>query len=63
MTDREGGSGGVLRLRNLAMIEDIRHAEDPAWPEHRPQPEVRRTPRAGEQAVSYLRMFGKRPGL
>jgi hypothetical protein len=24
MTDRQGGSGGVLRLRNLAMIENIR---------------------------------------
>jgi hypothetical protein len=31
MTDREGSSGGVLRLRNLAMIENIRRAEDPAW--------------------------------
>jgi hypothetical protein len=30
MTDREGGSGGVLRLRNLAMIENIRRGEDPA---------------------------------
>jgi hypothetical protein len=24
-------SGGVLRLRNLAMNENIRRAEDPAW--------------------------------
>ena len=30
---RQGGSGGVLRLRNLAMIEHIRRAEDPAWRE------------------------------
>ncbi|HSA82668.1 MAG TPA: hypothetical protein VLE23_17760 [Geminicoccaceae bacterium] len=33
MTDRRDGSGGVLRLRNLAMIENIRRAEDPAWRE------------------------------
>jgi GTP1/Obg family GTP-binding protein len=33
MIDTGGGSGGVLRLRNLAMIENIRRAEDPAWPE------------------------------
>jgi hypothetical protein len=25
------GSGEVLRLRNLAMVENIRRAEDPAW--------------------------------
>jgi hypothetical protein len=25
--------GGVLRLRNLAMIEDMRRTEDPAWRE------------------------------
>jgi hypothetical protein len=30
MADREGSSGWVLRLRNLAMIEKIRRAEDPA---------------------------------
>jgi hypothetical protein len=33
MTDGRGGPGGVLRLRNLAMIENIRRAEDPAWRE------------------------------
>ena len=33
MSDRQGGAGGVLRLRNLAMIENIRRAEDPAWRE------------------------------
>jgi hypothetical protein len=33
MSDRPGGSGGVLRLRNRAMIENIRRAEDPAWRE------------------------------
>jgi hypothetical protein len=33
MTDREGRWGRVLRLRNLAMIENIRRAEDPAWRE------------------------------
>jgi hypothetical protein len=26
MTDEESGSGGVLRLRNLAMIENSRRA-------------------------------------
>jgi hypothetical protein len=26
-------AGEVLRLRNLAMIENIRRAEDPAWTE------------------------------
>lgn len=30
-SDRQGGPGGVLRLRNLAMVENIRRAEDPAW--------------------------------
>jgi hypothetical protein len=25
------GAGGVLRLRNLAMLENIRRAGDPAW--------------------------------
>ena len=33
MSGRRGGPGGVLRLRNLAMIENIRRAEDPAWQE------------------------------
>jgi hypothetical protein len=33
MTSRQGGSGWVLRLRNLAMIENIRRAEDPGWRE------------------------------
>jgi hypothetical protein len=33
MAERSAGSGGVLRLRNLAMIENIRRAEDPAWRE------------------------------
>lgn len=28
-----GPVGEVLRLRNLAMIENIRRAEDPAWRE------------------------------
>ena len=31
MTSGQGGSGGVLRLRNLAMVENIARAEDPAW--------------------------------
>ena len=33
MSGRQGGSGAVLRLRNFAMIENIRRAEDPAWRE------------------------------
>ena len=33
ISERQGGSGGVLRLRNLAMIENIRRVEDPAWRE------------------------------
>jgi hypothetical protein len=50
MTDREGGSGGVLRLRNLAMIENIRRAEDPAWLERLER----------QQLVARLgRMFGR----
>ena len=50
MNDREGGSGGVLRLRNLAMIENIRRAEDPAWRER-----LKR-----QQVVARLgRMFGR----
>ena len=50
MTDAEGGSGGVLRLRNLAMIENIRRAEDPAWRERLER----------QQVVARLgRMFGR----
>jgi hypothetical protein len=50
MTDREGSSGGVLRLRNLATIENIRRAEDPAWRERLER----------QQAVVRLgRMFGR----
>jgi len=30
---RGQNKGAVLRLRNLAMIENIRRAEDPAWTE------------------------------
>ena len=49
MTRREGGPGGVLRLRNLAMIENIRRAEDPAWRERLER----------QQVVARLgRMFG-----
>ena len=49
MTDRSRGSGGVLRLRNLAMIENIRRAEDPAWRERLER----------QQVVARLgRMFG-----
>jgi hypothetical protein len=33
MTDGQSGWGEILRLRNLAMIENIRRAEDPAWRE------------------------------
>ena len=48
MTDRQGGSGGVLR--NLAMIENIRRAEDPAWCEGLER----------QQVVAKLgRMFGR----
>jgi hypothetical protein len=50
ITDRQGGSGGVLRLRNLAMIENIRRAEDPAWHERLER----------QQVVARLgRMFGR----
>jgi hypothetical protein len=50
MTDREGGSGGILRLRNLGMIENIRRAEDPAWRERLER----------QQVVAKLgRMFGR----
>jgi hypothetical protein len=40
MTDGQSGSGGVLRLRNLAVIENIRRAEDPAWRERLERPQV-----------------------
>ena len=47
---RQGGSGGVLRLRNLAMIENIRRAEDPAWRERLER----------QQVVARLgRLFGR----
>jgi hypothetical protein len=50
MTDRRGGSGSVLRLRNLAMIENIRRAEDPAWRDRLEQ----------QQVLARLgRMFGR----
>ena len=46
----QGGTGGVLRLRNLAMIENIRRAEDPAWRERLER----------QQAMARLgRMFGR----
>jgi hypothetical protein len=40
MTDGQSGWGEVLRLRNLAMIENIRLAEDPAWRERLKQQQV-----------------------
>jgi hypothetical protein len=50
MTDRQSGSGGVLRLCNLAMIENIRRAEDPAWRERLER----------QQVIARLgRMFGR----
>jgi hypothetical protein len=50
MTGRPGGAGGVLRLRNLAMLENIRRAEDPAWRERLER----------QQVVARLgRMFGR----
>ena len=50
MAARPGGPGGVLRLRNLAMIENIRRAEDPAWRERLER----------QQVVARLgRMFGR----
>ena len=50
MAERQGGSGGVLRLRNLAMVENIRRAEDPAWRERLER----------QQVVARLgRMFGR----
>jgi hypothetical protein len=53
MTDVRRGSDGVLRLRNLAMIENIRRAEDPAWRERLEQ----------QQVLARLgRMFGRAEG-
>ena len=50
MADKEGSSGGVLRLRHLAMIENIRRAEDPAWRERLER----------QQVIARLgRMFGR----
>jgi hypothetical protein len=50
MTDGQSGSGGVLRLRDPAMIENIRLAEDPAWRERLER----------QQVVARLgRMFGR----
>ena len=49
MSGRPVSPGGVLRLRNLAMIENIRRAEDPAWRERLER----------QQVVARLgRMFG-----
>jgi hypothetical protein len=49
-TDRRGARGGVLRLRNLAMVENIRRAEDPAWRERLER----------QQVVARLgRLFGR----
>jgi hypothetical protein len=31
MSDKAPGRGEILRLRNLAMLENIRRAADPAW--------------------------------
>jgi hypothetical protein len=51
-TDKRRGSSGVLRLRNLAMIENIRRAQDPAWRERLER----------QQVVARLgRMFGGAP--
>ncbi len=50
MPPKTGGFGSVLRLRNLAMIENIRRAQDPAWRERLEQ----------QQVVARLgRMFGR----
>jgi hypothetical protein len=50
MSDRERCSGGVLRLRKLTMIENIRRAGDPAWRERLER----------QQVVARLgRMFGR----
>ena len=40
MAEKNADSGGVLRLRNLAMVENIRRAEDPAWRERLEQQQV-----------------------
>jgi hypothetical protein len=49
MSGRPGSPGGVLRLRNFTMIENIRRAEDPAWRERLER----------QQVVARLgRMFG-----
>ena len=50
MADGQSGSGGVLRLRNLTMVENIRRAEDPAWRERLEQPQV---------LARLARMFGR----
>jgi hypothetical protein len=50
MTDRQGSSGGVLRLRNFAMTDNIRRAEDPAWRERLEQQQVQ---------ARLGRMFGR----
>jgi hypothetical protein len=50
MAEKSAGSGGVLRLRNLAMIENIRRAEDPAWRERLERQQV---------LVRLGRMFGR----
>jgi hypothetical protein len=54
MNGRQRGSGGVLRLRNLAMVENIRRAEDPAWRERLQQqgPGTTRTCLAGSKIPS-----------
>jgi hypothetical protein len=50
MADGQSGWGEVLRLRNLATIENIRRAEDPAWRERLER----------QQVVARLgRMFGR----
>jgi hypothetical protein len=50
MAEKNGGASGVLRLRNLAMIANIRRAEDPAWRERLEQ----------QQVLARLgRMFGR----
>lgn len=50
LTDGQSCWGEVLRLRNLAMIENIRRAEDPAWRERLER----------QQVVARLgRMFGR----
>jgi hypothetical protein len=50
MADKNARSGGVLRLCNLAMIENIRRAEDPAWRERLERQQV---------LVRLGRMFGR----